>query len=346
MVKKYNVAIVGATGMVGQSLVQVLQERNFPVGELKLLASSRSVNLTVEVMGQTYKVEEAKPEAFEGIDVAFFSAGEAISKELGPEAVRRGAVVVDNSNAFRMDEGIPLVVPEVNAEALAGHRGIIANPNCSTIQLVVALQPLQEAAGIKRVVVASYQAVSGAGKEAVDELANQAQAILDGKDDFARERIPHANAKVQHQIAFNMVPQIDVFMENGYSKEEMKIIQETRKIMGLPELKITTTTVRVPVFTGHSEAVNVEFEKALSADQAREILKTAPGVVVMDNPDELLYPMPHLLAGRDEVFVGRIRVDNSVEHGINMWVVADNIRKGAATNSIQIAETLIARGQL
>ena len=278
--------------------------------------------------------------------MAFFSAGEAISLQLAPEAVRRGAVVVDNSNAFRMDEGIPLVVPEVNPEALAGHQGIIANPNCSTIQLVVALQPLQSAAGLKRVVVASYQAVSGAGKEAVDELANQCQAILDGKDDFARERIPHANAKVQHQIAFNMVPQIDVFMENGYSKEEMKIIQETRKIMGLPDLKITTTTVRVPVFTGHSEAVNVEFEKALSADEAREILKSAPGVVVMDNPDELLYPMPQPLAGRDEVFVGRIRVDQSVEHGINMWVVADNIRKGAATNSIQIAETLIARGQL
>lgn len=346
MVKKYNVAIVGATGMVGQALIQVLQERNFPVGELKLLASSRSVNLTVEVMGQTYMVEEAKAEAFAGIDVAFFSAGEAISKELGPEAVRRGAVVVDNSNAFRMDEGIPLVVPEVNPEALANHQGIIANPNCSTIQLVVALQPLQLAVGLKRVVVASYQAVSGAGKEAVDELANQCQAILDGKEDFARERIPHANAKVQHQIAFNMVPQIDVLMGNGYSKEEMKIIQETRKIMGLPNLKITATTVRVPVFTGHSEAVNVEFELALAADAAREILKSAPGVVVMDDPAELLYPMPQPLAGRDEVFVGRIREDQSVEHGINMWVVADNIRKGAATNSIQIAETLIARGQL
>lgn len=344
--KKYNVAIVGATGMVGQSLVQVLQERNFPVGELKLLASSRSVNLTVEVMGKEYKVEEAKPEAFAGIDVAFFSAGEAISKELGPEAVRHGAVVVDNSNAFRMDEGIPLVVPEVNADALAGHKGIIANPNCSTIQLVVALQPLQKAAGLKRVVVASYQAVSGAGKEAVDELVNQSQAILEGRDDFPRERIPHANAKVQHQIAFNMVPQIDVFVEDGYCKEEMKIIRETRKIMGLPELKITSSTVRVPVFTGHSEAVNVELENPLSPEEAREALKNAPGIVVMDDTSELLYPMPGPLTGRDEVFVGRIRVDHSVPYGINMWVVADNIRKGAATNSIQIAEALIARGQL
>jgi aspartate-semialdehyde dehydrogenase len=345
-VKKYNVAIVGATGMVGQSLVQVLQERNFPVGELKLLASARSVNLSVEVMGKEYKVEEACPEAFEGIDVAFFSAGEAISKELGPEAVRRGAVVVDNSNAFRMDEGIPLVVPEVNAEALAGHKGIIANPNCSTIQLVVALQPLQQAAGLKRVVVASYQSVSGAGKEAVDELKNQARAILDAKTDFPRERIPHANAKVQHQIAFNMVPQIDVFVEDGYCKEETKIIRETRKIMGLPDLKITATTVRVPVLNGHSEAVNVELENPMSPEAAREALQNAPGVVVIDNPAELSYPMPAVQDNRDEVFVGRIRVDHSVENGLNMWVVADNIRKGAATNSIQIAEALIARGQL
>ena len=332
--------------MVGQSLVQVLQERNFPVGNLKLLASARSVNLTVEVNGQSYKVEEATPEAFEGVDVAFFSAGEGISKDLGPEAVRRGCVVVDNSNAFRMDEGIPLVVPEVNPEALDGHKGIIANPNCSTIQLVVALQPLQKAAGLKRIVVSSYQAVSGAGKEAVDELANQSQAILDGKTDFPKERIPHGNAKVQHQIAFNVVPQLDVFVEDGYCKEETKIMRETRKIMSLPELKITATTVRVPVMNGHSEAVNVELEKALSPDEARKVLSESPGIVIVDNPEELSYPMPAPLEGRDEVFVGRIRVDRSLENGLNMWVVADNIRKGAATNSIQIAEELIARGLL
>ncbi len=344
--KKFNVAIVGATGMVGKSLVQVLQERDFPVGDLKLLASARSVDTIVEVSGQEYRVEEAKPDAFEGVDIAFFSAGEAISRELAPEAVRRGAVVIDNSNAFRMDEGMPLVVPEVNPDALDGHQGIIANPNCSTIQLVVALQPLQEAVGLKRVVVASYQAVSGAGKEAVDELAAQTLAILEGRDDYPRERFPHGGAKVQHQMAFNMVPQIDVLTENGYSKEEMKIIRETRKIMGLPELKITSTTVRVPVFNGHSEAVNVEFEKALSPEEARELLRKAPGIVVIDDIDELAYPMPAQLDGRDEVFVGRIRADHSVEHGLNMWVVADNIRKGAATNSIQIAEALIARGQL
>jgi aspartate-semialdehyde dehydrogenase len=344
--RKYNVAIVGATGMVGQSLVQVLQERNFPVGELKLLASARSVNLEVEVLGQSYRVEEAVPEAFEGIDVAFFSAGESISHQLAPEAVSRGAVVVDNSNAFRMDEGMPLVVPEVNPEALDGHKGIIANPNCSTIQLVVALQPLQQAAGLRRVVVASYQSVSGAGKEAVDELAAQSRAVLDGRDDFPRERIPHAGARVQHQIAFNMVPQIDVFTDDGYSKEEMKIIRETRKIMGLPELRITATTVRVPVFNGHSEAVNIELEKPLSADDARELLRRSPGIIVVDDTLELAYPMPVDTAGRDEVFVGRIRPDSSVQNGLNMWVVADNIRKGAATNSIQIAEALIARGLL
>lgn len=344
--KKYNVAIVGATGMVGQSLVQVLQERNFPVGNLKLLASSRSVDLQVEVLGKSYKVEEARPEAFAGVDVAFFSAGETVSKELAPEAVRHGCVVIDNSNAFRMDEGIPLVVPEVNADALAGHKGIIANPNCSTIQLVVALNPLQKAAGLKRVVVASYQAVSGAGKEAVDELAAQSQAILDGKDDFPRERIPHAGAKVQYQIAFNMVPQIDVFADDGYCKEELKIIRETRKIMGLPDLRITATTVRVPVFNGHSEAVTVELNSPLSAEDARELLRKEPGIVVMDDPAELVYPMPAVTSGRDEVFVGRIRPDHSVEYGLNMWVVSDNIRKGAATNSIQIAETLIARKQL
>jgi aspartate-semialdehyde dehydrogenase len=338
-VKKYNVAVVGATGMVGQTLVQVLEERNFPVGQLKLLASARSANTQVEVGGRTYTVEEACPEAFEGVDVAFFSAGGSVSLELAPEAARRGTVVIDNSSAFRMDEGIPLVVPEVNPEQLAHHQGIIANPNCSTIQLVVALQPLHKAAGLKRVVVSSYQAVSGAGKEAVDELLAQTRAVLDGEEALPRERFPY-------QIAFNILPHIDVFLENGYTKEEMKIIQESRKILGLPDLKITSTTVRVPVIYGHSEAVSVEFERPLTPQEAREVLSGAPGIVVMDDPAELLYPLPQALAGRDEVFVGRIRADHSVPYGINMWVVADNIRKGAATNTVQIAETLIARGQL
>lgn len=332
--------------MVGQTLVQVLEERGFPAGGLKLLASSRSANLTVDVMGRTYRVEEAKPEAFAGVDVAFFSAGEAVSNELAAEAVRQGAVVVDNSNAFRMDEGVPLVVPEVNAAALKGHRGIIANPNCSTIQLVAALAPLEQAAGLRRVVVSSYQAVSGAGREAVDELAAQSQAVLAGRDDFPRERIPHAGARVQHQIAFNLVPQIDVFDLDGYCREELKIIRETRKIMGLPDLRITATTVRVPVFNSHSESVNLELVKPLSAEEAKQILSAAPGVVVLDDLTELTYPMPVRVSGRDEVFVGRIRPDYSVENGLNMWVVADNIRKGAATNSIQIAEALMAAGLL
>jgi aspartate-semialdehyde dehydrogenase len=332
--------------MVGQTLVQVLEERGFPAGGLKLLASSRSANLTVDVMGRTYRVEEAKPEAFAGVDVAFFSAGEAVSKELAAEAVRQGAVVVDNSNAFRMEDGVPLVVPEVNAAALTGHSGIIANPNCSTIQLVVALAPLEKAAGLRRVVVSSYQAVSGAGREAVDELAAQSQAVLAGRDDFPRERIPHAAARVQHQIAFNLVPQIDVFDLDGYCREELKIIRETRKIMGLPDLRITATTVRVPVFNSHSESVNLELVKPLSAAEAMQTLSAAPGVVVLDDLTELTYPMPVPVSGRDEVFVGRIRPDYSVENGLNMWVVADNIRKGAATNSIQIAEALIAGGLL
>jgi len=345
-VKKFNVAIVGATGMVGRTLIKVLEERRFPFAQLKLLASSRSANTKIETASGVYTVEEAVPEAFAGVDLAFFSAGGTVSKNLAPEAVKRGAVVVDNSSAFRLEKDVPLVVPEVNPDALAGHNGIIANPNCSTIQLVVALQPLQKAAGLKRVVVSSYQAVSGAGKAALDELMAQSRAILDGKKDFPRERFPHAKAKVQHQMAFNMVPQIDVFADNDYTKEEMKIILETRKILSLPALKITSTTVRVPVFNGHSESVNVEFERPLSAAEAREVLRHAPGIVVIDDPSELAYPMPVEIDGRDEVFVGRIRQDDSVPYGINMWVVADNIRKGAATNSVQIAETLIDRGLL
>ncbi|NLM51619.1 MAG: aspartate-semialdehyde dehydrogenase [Firmicutes bacterium] len=344
--KKFNVAIVGATGMVGRTLIKVLEERRFPFAQLKLLASSRSANTKIETASGVYTVEEAVPEAFAGVDLAFFSAGGTVSKNLAPEAVKRGAVVVDNSSAFRLEKDVPLVVPEVNPDALAGHNGIIANPNCSTIQLVVALQPLQKAAGLKRVVVSSYQAVSGAGKAALDELMAQSRAILDGKKDFPRERFPHAKAKVQHQMAFNMVPQIDVFADNDYTKEEMKIILETRKILSLPALKITSTTVRVPVFNGHSESVNVEFERPLSAAEAREVLRHAPGIVVIDDPSELAYPMPVEIDGRDEVFVGRIRQDDSVPYGINMWVVADNIRKGAATNSVQIAETLIDRGLL
>ncbi len=336
----YNVAIVGVTGNVGQVLIEVLLERKFPVKGWKLLASARSVDKVIRIDGKDYPVEEARPGAFSGIDYAFFSAGGDISKDLAPEAVRKGAVVVDNSSAFRMDPDVPLVVPEVNPEAAKGHKGLIANPNCSTIQMVVALQPLHLAAGLKRVVVATYQSVSGAGKEAIDELLEQSRAILEDRE-FVKERIPYKGAAKNHQIAFNMVPHIDVFEEDDYTKEEMKMVRETRKIMGIPGLPITATTVRVPVVNGHSEAVNVELQAPLSPEKARDILEKAPGIVVWDQPAELLYPMPIDTAGRDEVFIGRIRVDRSVPHGLNMWVVADNIRKGAATNSIQIAELLI-----
>ena len=341
MSKKYNVAVVGATGMVGQKMIEVLLERRFPFNNLKLLASARSADLRIEAGGKEYTVEEATPDAFHGIDFAFFSAGEAISKALGPEAAGRGAIVIDNSNAFRMDEAVPLVVPEVNGAAVFAHCGIIANPNCSTIQMVVALQPLQEAAGIKRIVAATYQAVSGAGKEAVDELTEQSRAHLAGEAVTAR-RIPHSGAKRGYQIAFNLVPQIDVFVEDGYCKEELKMVRETRKIMGLPKLAITTTTVRVPVATGHSIALNVELKRPLSPEGAREILSRAPGVVVADDPEQLLYPTPLESENNDAVYVGRIRPDHSVPHGLNLWVVSDNIRKGAATNSIQIAELLLS----
>lgn len=340
MAKKYRVAVVGATGMVGQTMVDVLIERDFPIDDLKLLASARSKNLKVKAGEREYLVEEALPQSFAGIDIAFFSAGEAISKELAHEAVRHGAVVIDNSNAFRMDAGVPLIVPEVNSEDIRNHRGIIANPNCSTIQTVVALQPLQQAAGLKRVVAATYQAVSGAGREAVEELKEQCRAYLAGEEVVA-EYIPHKGAARTYQLAFNLVPQLDVFGEDGYSKEELKMVQETRKIMSLPDLPVTATTVRAPVINGHSIALNVELQSPLTAQEARQILGKAPGLAIMDDPAELLYPMPLQISGRDEVYIGRIRTDHSVPHGLNLWVVADNIRKGAAVNSVQIAELLL-----
>ncbi len=340
MTKKVNVAVVGATGMVGQKMIEVLAERNFPFENLKLLASSRSAGQVLPVGGKEYRVEEITPDAFDGIDFAFFSAGESISKEFGPEAAGRKAVVIDNSNAFRMDEGVPLVVPEVNPAAAKEHKGIIANPNCSTIQMVVALQPLQEKAPLKRIVAATYQAVSGAGKEAVDELKQQSRDYLEGKA-VKSEYIPGKGAIRKYQIAFNMVPQLDVFAEDGYCKEEVKMVNESRKIMGLPELAVTATTVRVPVMNGHSIALNVEFEESISAAEARDLLGKAPGVKVVDNPEKLEYPMPLFADGDDAVYVGRIRPDHSVQYGLNLWVVADNIRKGAATNSIQIAELLL-----
>jgi len=285
-------------------------------------------------------VEELTAESFAGIDYAFFSAGESISREFGAEAVKRGAVVIDNSNAFRMETDVPLVVPEVNPDTAFGHRGIIANPNCSTIQMVVALQPLQQASPIKRVVAATYQAVSGAGREAVDELHAQCRAVLDNQPVKA-ERIPHKGASRPHQIAFNVVPQIDIFVEEGYCKEELKMVREARKIMGLPHLRLTATTVRVPVVTGHAIALNVEFTDPLSPARARDLLAAAPGVKVIDNPDTLAYPTPLQAEEDDTVFVGRIRKDHSIENGLHLWVVSDNIRKGAATNSIQKDKLLL-----
>lgn len=339
--KKYNVAILGATGAVGQEFINLIEERNFPFAGLKLLASSRSAGKTLVVAGKTYSVEEATANSFSGIDIALFAGGSA-SKEFAEHAVKAGAVVIDNSSAFRMDPAVPLVVPEVNPEAISSHCGIIANPNCSTIIMVMALKPIHDFVRIKRVVVSTYQAVSGAGKEAIDELNDQVRAITEGKEVEARI-LPSSSLDKHYQIAFNLLPQIDVFLPDGYTKEEMKMVHETRKIMGDPNLAITATTVRVPVYRSHSESVNLELEQDLSVAKARELLNAFPGVIVQDNPAEMEYPMPLFTSGRDEVFVGRIRQDTSIPHGLNLWVVGDQIRKGAALNALQIAELLIAR---
>lgn len=332
----YNVAVVGATGLVGREMVSILESRNFPVKSLRLLATSRSQGTIVKFKGQDIVVEEATPNSFEGIQIALFSAGEKGSKELAPYAVKSGAVVIDNSNAFRMEPEVPLVVPEVNEEKIREHKGIIANPNCSTIQMVVALAPLHRRFKIKRIVVSTYQSVSGTGREAVEELWEETKDIIEGKQ---------VTPKVYpHQIAFNLLPHIDTFYPNGFSKEEMKMLNETRKILDDPSIKVCATTVRVPVFRAHSESVNIETELPITPEEVREILSNSPGVVVVDKPEESLYPMPIMAEGRDEVFVGRIRRDESVENGIAMWIVSDNIRKGAALNAVQIAESLVKLG--
>jgi aspartate-semialdehyde dehydrogenase len=335
MSRAYKVAVVGATGAVGQQMVACLEERQFPVGTLLPLASERSLGKSVSFKGREIPVEVLSPEAFVGVEIALFSAGGGISKEYGPIAAQAGAVVVDNSSAWRMDPDVPLVVPEVNPQDIAFYkkRGIIANPNCSTIQMVVALKPLHDAARIKRVVVSTYQAVSGTGQKAVEELFAQVRAL------FANQEI--VKKVYPHRIAFNVFPHIDVFLENGYTKEEMKMVDETKKIMGDPSIEVTATTVRVPVFYGHSEAINIETERKLTPETAREILKKAPGVKVVDDPAKSAYPMPLDAAGQDLTLVGRIREDFSIAHGLNLWVVADNLRKGAATNAVQIAEILV-----
>ncbi len=335
MPQGYKVAVVGATGAVGQEILKVLEERRFPVAELRALASARSEGKKLTFLSSEVTVHTARPEAFAGVDIAFFAGGE-ISKELVPEAAKRSCVAIDNSSAFRLEPWVPLVVPEVNPEDLEGHKGVIANPNCSTIILVVPLKPLHDAARVKRVVVSTYQAVSGAGKEAIDELLLQTRQVLAGEEVTPRV--------FPYQIAFNLIPHIDTFGENGYTREEMKLVLETRKILHEPELRVSATTVRVPVLRSHSEAVNIEFERPLSPEEARSILSRAPGVVVEDDPEHLAYPMPLFTSHKDEVFVGRIRADISLEGALNMWVVADQLRKGAATNAVQIAEILTARG--
>ncbi len=335
--KKYRVAILGATGMVGRQFVKILQERNFPIEELKLLASGRSAGESLDFYDEQITVEEAGARSFEGIDIALFSAGGDASRHFAPAAVKQGAVVIDNSSAFRMDKNVPLVVPEINPGDIAWHNGIIANPNCSTIQMVVALNPLHRVNTIKRIVVTTYQSVSGTGKAAMSELENQSRLVLDNK-----EAVPHV---YPHQIAFNIIPEIDVFLDNGYTKEEWKMIEETRKILHAPDIAISATCARVPVFVSHSESVNVELEKPLSPDEALRLLAKAPGVRILDEPAVNLYPHPVAAAGADEVFVGRIRRDLSTPNGLVLWVVADNIRKGAALNAVQIAEVMIRQNQ-
>lgn len=325
--KLHDIAVVGATGLVGRKMVEVLEQRKFPVNRLVLLASERSVGKEISFGGKRLTVQKLEPERFKHIEYALFSAGATVSNEYAPIAVKYGAIVIDNSSAFRMEDQVPLVVPEVNRKQIFKHRGIIANPNCSTIQLVVVLKPLHDAFRIRRVVVSTYQSVTGAGKRGIDQLEDE----LAGRT--PKER------KFPHQIAYNCLPHIDIFFEDGYTKEEFKVMNETKKIMG-ENIKVTATAVRVPVIGGHSESVNIEFEKKCTPAAVREVLSTAPGVIVQDDPMNNVYPMPIMAHERDEVFVGRIRKDETVPSGINLWIVADNLRKGAATNAVQIAEVL------
>jgi aspartate-semialdehyde dehydrogenase len=333
--KSYHVAIVGATGMVGQEFIKVLQQRNFPVASVNLYASDRSAGKKLYVGHQEIEVRETSPESFQNIDIALFSAGSEISRYFSPIAAKSGTLVVDNSAAFRMEPKVPLVVPEINPEDIKLHEGIIANPNCSAIQLVVAVHPLHKVNPVKRIVVSTYQSVSGTGAAAMEELTTQAKLVLEGQN-----VVPHV---YPHQIGFNLLPEIDVFMDTGYTKEELKIVEETRKIMHAADMAISATCVRVPVFIGHSEAVNIEFTDPMSPEEARQILAKAPGVKVLDDPSVSLYPMPWLAAGSDDVYVGRIRSDSSHTRGLVMWVVSDNLRKGAALNAVQIAEEAARR---
>lgn len=333
--KTYQVAVVGATGAVGNEMIKTLEQRNFPVGNLKLLASERSLGKDLEFKGKSIPVEVLKEDSFEGVQIGLFSAGGSVSEKYAPIAAKAGCIVIDNTSAFRMVQDIPLVVPEVNPEAIAQYKtkGIIANPNCSTIQMVVALKPIHDSVRIKRIVVSTYQAVSGTGKKAIEELSLQTRALMSGQEPIVKV--------YPYQIAFNCLPQIDVFIENGYTKEEMKMVNETKKIFNDYSIGVTATTVRVPVFFGHSESVNIETEKKITPQEVRALLAKAPGVRVVDDPAKREYPLAIDAAGGDDTLVGRIREDESIANGINMWVVADNIRKGAALNAVQIAEILI-----
>jgi len=340
--KLFNVAVVGATGAVGEQILKLLASRNFPIQELKLLSSARSAGTKITFKGQELTVEEAKPESFKGIDIALFSAGGDVTKALAPHAVEHGAVCIDNTNAYRMDENTPLVVPEVNIEKVSEHKGIIANPNCSTIQMVVALKPLQDRFGISRIIVSTYQAVSGAGNLAIDEMLRQTKASLHGEE-VNPAILPVGSLPVKHQIAFNVIPQIDKFQDNGYTLEEMKMVRETKKIMGDESIQVTATCVRVPVVYGHSESLYVELKNDYDLEEVKQLLADAPGVTLVDDPANQQYPLATDAAGKPDVFVGRLRRDLGSERGLNMWIVSDNLLKGAAWNAVQIAEH-IARG--
>jgi aspartate-semialdehyde dehydrogenase len=332
-----TVAVVGATGVVGRTMIQVLNEREFPIGELRLLASGRSAGQTVSIDGRTLEIGEATADAFDGVDIALFSAGGDVSLELAPAAVARGATVIDNSSAWRMDPLVPLVVSQVNPDDLEGHAGIIANPNCSTMQLAPVLMALRDSVGLERVVVDTYQSVSGTGADALAELESQIRAHVNGE--------PKVATVYPHPIAFNALPEIDVFLPNGYTREEWKVVSENRKILGLPELRISCTAVRIPVFVSHSEAVHVETREPITPEHARRLFVAVPGVIVQDDPSQHDYPLASEAAGRDEIFVGRVRRDVSIadDRGIAFWVVSDNLRKGAATNTVELAELLRER---
>lgn len=335
MPKSYVVAVVGATGAVGQEMIKTLERRKFPVKNIVPLASARSVGKKIIFKGKEYPVLELKEDSFKGVDIALFSAGADRSKIFAPIAAKAGAVVIDNSSAFRMDKDVPLVVPEVNPHMIKKHKGIIANPNCSTIQMVVALKPIHDIAKIKRIVVTTFQAVSGTGTKAIIELMEQTKALVN-KGEYPPKVYPH-------QIAFNCLPHIDVFMPNGYTKEEMKMVNETKKIMEDDSIMVTATTVRVPVFRSHSESVNIETEEKLTREEAQNILEKAPGVIVEDDPSKNVYPLAINAEDKYEVFVGRIREDESIPNGLNMWIVSDNLLKGAASNAVQIAEVLVTK---